>query len=320
MPPHSPNHPVHDLFPFSPSTPTSTSGNNNNNNNNSNNARQEEDRPVPPGAMVQYLWTCHACGCGTFRCNDASVALCIQCGHQVCDGCTTFFGARLLRCVEVEHLLTHHAANPGCTCEQCSRMSRCRASGHPIRRCPANSGLRRLRHTPYAHPTLVQHCIVTFRPGRDGSPALGTFFALRPRFDRPRTRTTTRAASKTTTTTTTTTTMDCIARSVAAARPTATIPPIYDMLRQPRPDDPTLAPRPGISVSTVALARFFATGAASVARTLGLSGRPVVCVRVDPMLAFVAYYLCASFCVVFAEWRRNKKMMSVRQPPRAAPE
>ncbi|KAM0665026.1 hypothetical protein ACQRIU_006179 [Beauveria bassiana] len=316
MPPHSPNHPIHDLFPFSPSTPTSTSGKNNS----SNNARQDEDRPVPPGAMVQYLWTCHACGCGTFRCNEASVALCIQCGHQVCDGCTTFFGARLLRCVEVEDLVPNHAANPGCTCEQYSKMSRCR-TGHPIRRCPAKSGLRRLRYTPYARPTLVQHCVVTFRPGRDGSPALGTFFALRPRFDRPRTATTTttRAANETNAPPPpTTTTLDCIARSVAAARPTATIPPIYDMLRQPRPGDAALAPRPGISVSTVALARFFATGAASVARTLGLSGRPIVCVRVDPMLAFVAYYLCASFYVVFAEWRNKKKMVSVRQPPRAA--
>ncbi|KAM3503438.1 hypothetical protein MY11210_008722, partial [Beauveria gryllotalpidicola] len=312
MPPHSPNHPIHDLFPFSPSTPTSTSSSSS-----SNAARQDKDRPVPPGAMVRYLWTCHACGCGTFRCNDSSVAVCIQCAHQVCDGCTTFFGARLLRCIEVEHLFPHHAANPGCVCEQYFKMSRCR-TGHPIRRCPANSGLRRLRHTPYAHPTLVQHCVVTFRPGRDGSPALGTFFTLRPRFDRPRTasRAKPTSSSSSSSSTPTTTTLDCIARSVAAARPTATIPPIYDMLRQPRPGDLALA-RPGIPVSTVALARFFATGAASVARTLGLSGRPVVCVRVDPMLAFVAYYLCASFYAVFAEWRMKKK--SVRQPPRAAP-
>lgn len=82
------------------------------------------------------------------------------------------------------------------------------------------------------------------------------------------------------------------------------IPPIYDMLRPPRGDETATAVQ-GIKVSTEALARFFASGAASVARSLGIA-QPVVCVHVDPMLAFVAYYLCASFLVVYMAWREGR--------------
>lgn len=295
MPPHSPDNPFHELLPFSPPTPASASEN----------ASQAEDRPLPPGAIVRYFWTCHECGCGTFRCNDASVALCIQCKHQVCDGCTTFFGARLLHCVEAEDV-PDHAPNPGCACDRPSKNSRCR-SHYPIRRCPAASGVRRLRYAPYGLPTLVQHCVVTFRPDRDGRPALGTFFFSRPRFESARSSARARDADDS---------LDCIARSMAAARATpATIPPIYDMLLQPRLGEPALA-RHGIPVCTMALARFFAAGAASVARALGVAHHPVVCVHVDPMLAFVAYYICASFYIVFGAWKGR----IARQPPRAAPE
>lgn len=145
---------------------------------------------------------------------------------------------------------------------------------------------------------LVQHCIVAFRPGRDGRPALGTFFYDRPRFEVSGSRARFRS------TMTGDETLDCIARSVAAARPIAMIPPIYRMLMQPRAGDPAFVPR-GIPVSTVALARFFATGAASVARSLGMN-RPVVCVQVDPMLSFMAYYICASFYAVFSVWRERE--------------
>ncbi|OAA75044.1 hypothetical protein LEL_07032 [Akanthomyces lecanii RCEF 1005] len=292
MPPYSPDKPFHDLLPFSPSTPASASP-----------GSTPKEKPLPPGAVIRYLWTCHQCGCGTFCCDDASVALCVQCEHEICSGCTTSFGSRLLRGVEVEDL-PKHAPNPGCTCERPSKINRCR-TGHPIRRCPG-PGVRRLRHAPYARPTSVQHCIVTFRPGRDGRPALGTFFVARPRFETSRSRARARDAS------TGDETLDCIASSVAAARPVTTIPPIYDMLRQPRPGDPVVARR-GIPVSTVALARFFATGASSVARALGMSG-PVVCVHVDPMLAFVAYYLCASFYAVFAEWKERIARQLLRAP------
>ncbi len=103
MPPYALDKPFHDLLPFSPSTPTSpprdgTGG--------------RAEKPLPPGAVIRYLWTCHQCGCGTFCCDEASVALCVQCAHEICSGCTTSFGARLLRCVEVEDL-PKHAPNPG---------------------------------------------------------------------------------------------------------------------------------------------------------------------------------------------------------------
>ncbi|TQW01125.1 hypothetical protein IF1G_01056 [Cordyceps javanica] len=320
MPPRSPDKTFHDLLPFSPPTPASASEK----------ASQDQERPVPPGTLVRYFWTCHHCGCGTFRCNDVSVAVCVQCAHEICDGCTAFFGARLLRCVEAEHLPSH-APNPGCACEQPSTSSRCRRS-HPIRRCPVASGTRRrMRHEPYGRPSPVQHCVVTFRPGRDGRPALGTFFFTRPRFNRSRLRAWPPCDAGTSTGTSTSTgstrsgtrpggqeTLDCIARSVAAARAApAIIPPIYDMLRQPLRGEPATARR-GTPVCTIALARFFAAGAASVARALGVARHPVVCVRVDPMLAFVAYYLCAHFYAVFgATW---KGTTTARQPSRAAPE
>lgn len=144
--------------------------------------------------------------------------------------------------------------NEQCTCERTSRISRCQ-TGHPIRRCPA-AGVRRLRHAPCARPTSVQHCVVTFRPGRDGRPALGTLFRLTTSV-----RGFSRAGSHARDASTGDEMLDCIANSVAAARPVTVIPPIYDMLRQPRP--------------------------------------------VDPMLAFVAYYLCASFYAIFAEWKER---------------
>ncbi len=101
MPPYSPDKPFHDLLPFSPSTPASASP-----------GSTPKEKPLPPGAVIRYLWTCHQCGCGTFCCDDASVALCVQCEHEICSGCTTSFGSRLLRGVEVEDL-PKHAPNPG---------------------------------------------------------------------------------------------------------------------------------------------------------------------------------------------------------------
>ncbi|KAJ6785079.1 hypothetical protein PWT90_08533 [Aphanocladium album] len=289
-PPPPPNKPSNDLLPFSPSTPQS--------------GRNGQNQPLPPGTMIRYTWTCHECGCGTFLCNKDSVAECVHCSHAICDGCTTAFGASLLKCVEITDRPLQQAPNPGCTCEWSSKVTRCR-SHHPIRRCP---GLRRLRHAPYARPTFVQHYIVTLRPGRDGCPGLGTFLSTRPRYEevlapsRARVRALSAAAAAAASTTGDET-LDCIANSVAAARRRAVtvIPPIFDMFTPaPRAGDPATVRR-GIPVSTVALARFFATGASSAARAVGMS-RPVVCVHVDPLLSFVAYYLCASFYAVFAVW------------------
>ncbi|OAA60107.1 hypothetical protein ISF_06118 [Cordyceps fumosorosea ARSEF 2679] len=317
MPPRSPDNPFQDLFlsTTSPSTPppapapsTTTTA-----------SDHLDDQSLPPGTMVRYLWTCHLCGYGSFRCDSSSTALCVQCAHAVCDGCTAFFGARLLECVDAENLPGHAAPpnNPLPSIAQTSlpnletSMSRCR-SHNPVRRCRAASGLRRLRHEPYARPTHVQHCVVTFRPGRDGRPALGTFFYTRPRFERPSLPFSTPSSPLSRPDQT----RDCIARSVARASGPATIviPPIHEI----RPRDDGTAPA-GVPVCTVPLARFFAAGAPSVARALGLGRQPVICVRVDPVLAFVAYYLCASFYAALAVWEGGRGA-ATRQPSRAAPE